>query len=76
MNQNKIYGNIIESAKTLADFQKKHMTLADFSDIRKSCKAIPEKIYCNKKIVNDLRGVFLELIKTRSLISSVKLLKK
>lgn len=71
MNQNRIYGNILESAKTLADFQKKHMTLADFSDIRKSCKAIPERIYCNKKIVNDLRRVFLELIKTK-LIKEIK----
>lgn len=64
MNQNKIYGNILESAKTLADFQKKNMTLLDISKFKKANKVLPDKIYCNKKITSDLLNVFEELTKT------------
>lgn len=65
MNQNKIYGNILESAKTLADFQKKNMTLLDISKFKKANKVLPDKIYCNKKITSDLLNVFDELTKTK-----------
>lgn len=65
MNQNKIYGNILESAKTLADFQKKNMTLLDFSKYKLVNKILPDKVYCNKKITSDLIKVFDELVKTK-----------
>lgn len=65
MNQNKIYGNILESAKTLADFQKKNMTLLDISKFKKVNKVLPDKIYCNKKITSDLLNVFDELTETK-----------
>lgn len=65
MNQNKIYGNILESAKTLADFQKKNMILIDFDKYKKVNKILPDKIYCNKKIVSDLYKVFDDLIKSK-----------
>lgn len=71
MNQNKIYGNILESAKTLADFQKKNMTLLDISKFKKANKVLPDKIYCNKKITSDLLNVFEELTKTKLILEIV-----
>lgn len=67
----KKYGNILQDSKTLIDFQKKNMTTVDFSKFRKVNKIIPDKIYCNKIIVDDLFKVFEELKNTK-LISEIR----
>ena len=67
----KKYGNILQDSKTLSDFQKKNMTVIDFSKFRKINKILPDKIYCNKIIVNDLFNVFGKLQKEK-LIAEIK----
>lgn len=67
----KKYGNILDLPRTLSDFQKKNMILVDFSKFRKVNKILPDKIYCNKIIVNDLFKVFEQLQKDK-LIAEIK----
>jgi hypothetical protein len=67
----KKYGNILQDSKALSDFQKKNMAIVDFSKFRKINKILPDKIYCNKIIVNDLFKVFEELRKEK-LITEIK----
>jgi len=71
MTASKKYGNILGSPNLLLQFQKKNMTVIDFSKFRKMNKILPDKIYCNKIIVTDLFKVFEELGKLK-LISEIR----
>lgn len=71
MTASKKYGNILGSPNLLLQFQKKNMTVIEFSKFRKLNKILPDKIYCNKIIVVDLFKVFEELGKTK-LISEIR----
>jgi hypothetical protein len=59
------YGNIMESPQKLQAFQKQHMGMLDFSDYSKVNKRLPNKIYCNKIIMEDLCKVFNDLVRTK-----------
>lgn len=59
------YGNIMESPQKLQAFQRQHMGMLDFSDYSKINKRLPNKIYCNKIIMEDLCKVFNDLVRTK-----------
>ncbi len=59
------YGNIMESPQKLQAFQKQNMGMLDFSDYSKVNKRLPNKIYCNKIIMEDLCKVFNDLVRTK-----------
>lgn len=59
------YGNIMESPQKLQAFQRQNMGMLDFSDYSKVNKRLPNKIYCNKIIMEDLCKVFNDLVRTK-----------
>ena len=61
----KRYGNIMESPQKLQAFQRQNMGMLDFSDYSKVNKRLPNKIYCNKIIMEDLCKVFNDLVRTK-----------
>ena len=66
------YGNILLNDKTLKEFQKRYMILLDIPEnVRKKCKILPAKIYCNKNIKNQLLAVLDDLVKEK-LIDEIK----
>lgn len=72
MKASSAYGNILLNDKTLMDFQKKYMILLDVPDaVRKKCKILPQKIYCNKNVKQPLLEVLNELSST-GLIKEIK----
>jgi hypothetical protein len=66
------YGDILFNDKSLRDFQKKYMILLEVPEsVRKKCKILPAKIYCNKNIKQPLLNVLQELA-TTGLIKEIK----
>jgi len=59
------YGNVMESPQKLQAFQRQNMGMLDFSDYSKVNKRLPNKIYCNKIIMEDLCKVFNDLVRTK-----------
>jgi hypothetical protein len=59
------YGNVMESPIKLQTFQRVNMGMLDFSDYAKVNKRLPNKIYCNKIIMEDLCKVFNDLVRTK-----------
>ena len=59
------YGNIMETPQKLQAFQRQNMGMLDFSDYSKVNKRLPNKIYCNKIIMEDLCKVFNDLVRTK-----------
>lgn len=61
----KRYGNIMETPQKLQAFQRQNMGMLDFSDYSKVNKRLPNKIYCNKIIMEDLCKVFNDLVRIK-----------
>ena len=59
------YGNIMETPQKLQAFQRVNMGMLDFTDYCKVNKRLPNKIYCNKIIMEDLCKVFNDLVRTK-----------
>lgn len=59
------YGNVMESPEKLQAFQKMHMGMLDFSAYSAVNKKLPNKIYCNKIIMEPLCKVFNDLARTK-----------
>lgn len=59
------YGNVMETPEKLQAFQKANMGMLDFTEYAKVNKKLPNKIYCNKIIMEDLCKVFNDLIRTK-----------
>jgi hypothetical protein len=72
MKPSQAYGDILLNDKTLKDFQKKYMILLEIPEnVRKKCKILPAKIYCNKNIKIQLLAVLDDLVKEK-LIEEIK----
>ena len=65
------YGNIMETPEKLQAFQKENMGMLDFTTYSAVNKILPNKIYCNKIIMEDLCKVFNDLVRTK-LIAEIK----
>lgn len=59
------YGNVMESESKLQAFQKTHMGMLDFSMYSAVNKKLPNRIYCNKVMMEDLCKVFNDLARTK-----------